>query len=379
MSGKCQIRNQTVLKRLKLDLGIYGNNNVTYDEKHNDIIKSDDKDIKLVFKINVIDLCPESVNIGSFIRTAIRLLTKFYPSQILFIIDLRRCCSSIEELSTSKATKKSNKNLQEQISNLVKFIDTLISNSTTSIVFTNVILLVSDCFQTSLEKQFNELEKSCVSIVTEINQIIELKNRIPFRYNSLDAFINFDSKEEFIEMDFQDPNFSIDFAPMIQVLASYTPGYLEKSKDRIFIVCIEKIPNIYRLHGLIKKHKLENKILVCVPEITNNRNNAIPEICDQLNIQHFPVSLAKNFVLQSHQNGKNIVAVDLHDSAITMKYGDRIEALNNSVIIFGFESSGIPTDILSLATDFVQFEAYSSINVIAAVSILFQALYPVNS
>lgn len=394
--SNCQILNKTILKRFDVERQYY--DNVIYDQQNNIIQrKYNGSDIKLVFNINVLDLCGESVTIGSFIRTAVRLLVKFDPSNILFIIDLRDCCAIIEELSTlsfsdsasqstssntisatSTTSKKSKaSSILGHTTNMVKLIDDLIATSTTAAVFTNVILLVSDCFKPILQKQFKELSKSCVSISTDIKSIGALKCRVPFTYNSLDAFINFNSQKQYIDLDFNELSFPINMAPMIQVLASYSVRYLEESKDRVFIVCVEKIPNIYRLYGLLQKYNLKDNSFVCLPEIDENKNRYISDICDQLGLKHFrKPSLATNFVSESKKNGKNIVAIDLHESAITMRHNDHINALNNSVIIFGFESSGIPADILTLATHFVQLEARSSINVIATVSIFFDALYP---
>ena len=201
----------------------------------------------LKFKINVSEYNNKIEPVGSFIRTAVRMLTNIDPNNILFILDYSKC----------------------DIRYVDQLISKLISNSTTSVIFTNTLIILK-------QSDYNNIPQTsyqnCVDILD--NEIIytALNNYEPFpvkSYNGLlekNLFKYFNSNKQYILLECNNSNFSIIYSPLIFELASYTiedlqmDGIEEKEKslasindidpesDRTYIVCIEKIPNIYR-HG----------------------------------------------------------------------------------------------------------------------------------
>jgi tRNA(Leu) C34 or U34 (ribose-2'-O)-methylase TrmL len=80
---------------------------------------------------------------------------------------------------------------------------------------------------------------------------------------------------------------------------------------------------------------------------------------------------------------QSIVGIDLHPSALTLEGNNMttttspaLHKLKNAdAIVFGYESTGIPDVLTKPLNDWVQIPSRSSINVVAAMSIIFDALF----
>ena len=77
---------------------------------------------------------------------------------------------------------------------------------------------------------------------------------------------------------------------------------------------------------------------------------------------------------------QSIVGIDLHPSALTLEgntsTSPALHKLKNAdAIVFGYESTGIPDVLTKPLNDWVQIPSRSSINVVAAMSIIFDALF----
>ena len=80
---------------------------------------------------------------------------------------------------------------------------------------------------------------------------------------------------------------------------------------------------------------------------------------------------------------QSIVGIDLHPSALTLEGNNMttttspaLRKLRNAdAIVFGYESTGIPDVLTKPLNDWVQIPSRSSINVVAAMSIIFDALF----
>ena len=91
--NKCVVNENPVIKRLKSEIDQYKDFGFELIENNlYNVTKIDS--FKLKFKI-VIDKCEHIHNIGSFIRSAVRLLVNFNPTDLLFILDLTKCQSSV--------------------------------------------------------------------------------------------------------------------------------------------------------------------------------------------------------------------------------------------------------------------------------------------
>ena len=79
---------------------------------------------------------------------------------------------------------------------------------------------------------------------------------------------------------------------------------------------------------------------------------------------------------------QSMVGIDLHPSALTLEgnymttTSPALRKLRNAdAIVFGYESTGIPDVLTNPLNDWVQIPSRSSINVVAAMSIIFDALF----
>jgi len=77
-------------------------------------------------------------------------------------------------------------------------------------------------------------------------------------------------------------------------------------------------------------------------------------------------------------NMLKIIAVDLHPEAYTLGGEGAVYNHNFAAIMWGFESDGIPPLLTELATDWVQIESRTSVNVVVAVSILLHVIFSVD-
>jgi len=326
----------------------------------------------LKFKINVINNYEHAYQIGSFIRTIVSLLTKINPTKILIIIDM--------------SSYKGSDSL-----NIKRIIDQIIYVSTSSAILPTILIVLS-IFTLNDKLYKKQIEQgllsnlSYINICTQEDINLRLINCTPIHINKMsnrinsNIFSNFNSINDYILIDYESLNFVNVYSPLIYQLASYDLNYLQSNKDRLFIVCIEKVPNIHRINQLIEDYKLDN-LIICLPDSDKNDKKIdyinIKKLCNEYNIKSYDLIDIIN-IINTHiynDKNKNIVGIDIHKDAITFDYNKRINELNNSILAFGFELTGIPKEIINLCNIFVQFEARKSVNVSVAVSLILSSLY----
>lgn len=358
----CLIKKRSsVIKRIEEDINDYGDNDFVYDKLTSVFSKKilDNNDDFLYFYFMVHDI-NSYYNLGSFIRTIVRLITNYEPSKIKFLIDISK-----ENIATT---------INEQI-------EKLILSSTTAVIFTNVYILLSEELYNSSHNLPN-IKNQCVNIENINNLAKIINNRTPFivkeeNCNKFNLFNNFCIKSQYIFMDYKNYKFATYYAAIGHILQLYNYEYLKMKKTRFFVVCIEKVPNLERIYELFKRNNLVEILIVCIKDSISEQdklnNRKIIDKCIDFNIKYSTI----NFIICKLRELKpqNIVSVDLHPDAIIHKYNNIYKEFNDSFIFFGFESSGIPPEIIKMSTSFFQFEARSSINVIAATSILLSSIY----
>ena len=184
----------------------------------------------------------------------------------------------------------------------------------------------------------------------------------------------------------------------------------------IVVACIEKVANLHRL--LMLCHNLDinllSNIVVVLPNvITDGRRKddiRLREFEDAVdnfykvvvNFHHRPTIVHEDRAFQiisdmmserSHamttssaivccSRLQSMVGIDLHPSALTLggnymtTTSPALRKLRNAdAIVFGYESTGIPDVLTNPLNDWVQIPSRSSINVVAAMSIIFDALF----
>ena len=140
--SKCIITEKPIINRLTQEIKNYEQYN--FKLVKNNLYSVKKENFKLKFKI-IISHCVQIQNIGSLIRSTVRLLVNFNPNDLLFILDLRNCINFIKDLK--------------------KNITALISTSTTAITFTNVFLLLNkDLYDKDYYQQIIDNNKNtCIS------------------------------------------------------------------------------------------------------------------------------------------------------------------------------------------------------------------------
>ncbi len=76
----------------------------------------------------------------------------------------------------------------------------------------------------------------------------------------------------------------------------------------------------------------------------------------------------------------SIAGIDLHKNALTLSGSDdacqaQVALVNANVIVFGYESTGIPQNIDGILNSWIQIPSRSSINLVAAMSIILDAMF----
>jgi hypothetical protein len=163
----------------------------------------------------------------------------------------------------------------------------------------------------------------------------------------------------------------------------------------VIMVCLEKVSNLYRVLMLVRDYGGVDAIgrqliVVC------RSNNAVQRFhseakrfisknfwkqqTEQASIESscFPRVLsmeqAKDFLVQDIlPAGAPVVGFDLHEDAMTLSEDDDAAKTmlgSAGAILLGYESDGIPESIDAVVTKYVQIESRSSINVVAAFSIV---------
>jgi len=362
-----KVKCNTVKKRIKRDFE-YGyipeDLFVSYNPETGEYVKKV-TNYDLIFKINVINNYEKSYQMGSFIRTIVSLLTKIDPNKMMIIIDL--------------SSYKDSKNI-----NIRRIIDQLIYVSTSSVILTNVFLVLPNIILNNKlykkQQRENVLANGITIIDSEylsnvLNKYTEFN--ISYKNNNHNIFKNFDSTKNYLSFEFEENVFTNMYTPIIYQLSSYSNiniPLIKSNKNQIFIMCIEKISNIHRIHHLIKYHNIDN-IIVCLPEKNQSNYEGIVNYCNEYKIKYYDINNILNIIDKSKNKNQNIIAVDIHKDAISLEYNKPMHELDDSIIIFGYELSGIPKVLLELATKYIQIESRKSINVVAVLSIILSHLY----
>ena len=376
-----RVRCSTVKKRIERDFE-YGYLKedffLSYNPETGEYVKKiEGYDLK--FKINVINNYEKCYQIGAFIRTIVALLTKIHTNKIMIIIDM----SSYNNIGNI---------------NIRRIIDKLIYVSTSSVILTNVFLVLPNVVLNNklfLKQKKQNLLANGITIID-----IPYMNKLIDDYTEFDItlidkrikqniFNKFNSTKNYISVTYEENIFTNMYSPIIYQLASYNLSTynlatLEIDKEinhkleslqsikRLFVMCIEKISNIHRIDQLMEYYCLDN-IIICLPPKSNDNYDGIVKYCQEYNIKYYEYDQVLKILRES--NYKNIVAVDMHKEAITIEYNKSIDELNDSILIFGYELSGIPKEFIEFSKTYIQIESRKSVNVVAALSIILSSIY----
>jgi hypothetical protein len=271
--------------------------------------------------------------------------------------------------------------------NIRRIIDQLIYVSTSSVIFTNVYLVLSDYVLNSklyLKQKKKNLLANGVTIINVEEMKLLLDSFTEFKIdlisNNNNLFSNFNQDTNYISFEYEENIFTNKYSPVIYQFISYHKNNIIPIKNksyynpenRIFIMCIEKISNIHRIHHLMEQYKIDN-INICLPPKSNDNYDGIIRNCLDYKIKYYEFENILNLIKTNFY--KNKIAVDLHKDAISLEYNKYVEELNDSIIIFGFELGGIPKEFSELCNLKVQINSRKSINVVAALSIILSVIY----
>lgn len=202
--------------------------------------------------------------------------------------------------------------------------------------------------------------------------------------------------------------------------SSSTPSSISNDQHMpLIIACIEKPGNLYRVlmlcHDYLRCTTEAISNLIVVMPNNEERNGSLKQRyqgaidhfrdtilrqendeSDKYNDQDYlPMLMYEGDAVElirarlQQQNGTDaeptLIGIDLHPTALTLSgsnYTSKIlspahEALMNAgAIVFGYESTGIPPNIdKQLLKSYVQIPSRSSINLVAAMSIIFDAIF----
>jgi hypothetical protein len=371
-----RVRCSTVKKRIERDFE-YGYLKedffLSYNSETGEYIKKiEGYDLK--FKINVFNNYEKCYQIGAFIRTIVALLTKIHTNKIMIIIDM----SSYNNIGNI---------------NIRRIIDKLIYVSTSSVILTNVFLVLPNVVLNNklfLKQKKQNLLANGITIIDipYMNKLID--NYTEFDITLIDKrikhniFNKFNSTKNYISVTYEENVFTNMYSPIIYQLASYNLETLNtlnikkkveesiQSNKRLFVMCIEKISNIHRIDQLMEYYCIDN-IIICLPPKSNDNYEGIVKYCQEYDIKYYEYDQVLKII--SDSDYKNIVAVDMHKEAISIEYNKSIDELNDSILIFGYELSGIPKEFLELSKTYIQIESRKSVNVVAALSIILSSIY----
>mmetsp|Transcript_4881 Transcript_4881/g.8330 ORF Transcript_4881/g.8330 Transcript_4881/m.8330 type:complete len:507 (-) Transcript_4881:744-2264(-) len=191
---------------------------------------------------------------------------------------------------------------------------------------------------------------------------------------------------------------------------------LDDHKVPLIVACIEKPGNLHRILMLCYQYRprftsVLSNLIVVMPDdgersgLKQLFQEAIDHFCrsilnqdgtyvqdsdegclSTLSYEGDAVSLIRSR-LQHEQDGRtsstpqepSIIGIDLHPNALTLSGSDyacqaQAALVNANAIIFGYESTGIPQNIDEILNSWVQIPSRSSINLVAAMSIIFDVM-----
>lgn len=156
----------------------------------------------------------------------------------------------------------------------------------------------------------------------------------------------------------------------------------------LILACVDKVANLFRIIMLARDYKSQHRLLLVVRDErirtrleaemqkfiagldpTDDCGDGIPRI----------ETIEDTVVLLRHECSGEIVAVDLHADALTLDEPSNNQGVDMSAlsavqsagaVIWGFEKDGIPSAIDSMAGCYVQVRCRSSLNLVAAMSVV---------
>ena len=182
----------------------------------------------------------------------------------------------------------------------------------------------------------------------------------------------------------------------------------------LIVACIEKVANLHRILMLLHDYdkikvdvdessSLFSKVVIILPNDIE-RDKTLSEFNDAIDNFHKliieqednggscvcrptlvyedqAVEKISSMIDTSPSDQLSIIGIDLHPEALTLKGDYRrhpspalLQMKDADAIVFGYESTGIPEMVSRLLNSWVQIPSRSSINVVAAMSIILDAL-----
>ena len=354
-----------------------------------ELSKKDD----LVLSISIRDL-DLLVTTGPFVRALVRLNTKIDPRNIRVVVDVDVEC---EKTMSDEQVLRLRRNIIHRI----------LRNSMGSALLVNLHILVpkwmwsrgrdiADETVLSQEKRdsypsVNMWCKESYNFNTKAFQpkIILSKTcrygGIVIPTNTLDTF---DSKRMHLDIHIKTRTTTFQLTPVLFQLqrlglsTSTTNSMTRTTKTTTskHIVCVEKEPNLHRVVNLFNVYDRLNDLVLCTHEKYLSRYRVVVksdieyyrgESCASPRV--FSIDKTYEYVRASRKHN-DIVAFDLHDKAFMLrppssKDSSLLQLEENSIVCWGFESTGIPSKWIESDDRRVQIESRSSLNLASAISI----------
>lgn len=156
----------------------------------------------------------------------------------------------------------------------------------------------------------------------------------------------------------------------------------------LILACVDKVANLFRIVMLVRDYRAQHRLVLVVRNesirgrLAAETNQFISGLdpSDACGSDAPRVETIDDTVrlLRTECDGK-IVAVDLHDDALTLdddneNTNEQVSALSilrsTKAVIWGFEKDGIPPPIDRLAARYIQVRCRSSLNLVAAMSVV---------
>jgi len=149
----------------------------------------------------------------------------------------------------------------------------------------------------------------------------------------------------------------------------------------LILACVDKVANLFRILMLVRDYRAQHRLVLVVRD-ERIRKRLFSEMTkfiaglDSSDVCGMPrvETIEDTAALLRDECGGNIVAVDLHAYALTLDLSrddDALSALRSAgAVIWGFEKDGIPDAIDNMAKCYVQVRCRSSLNLVAAMSVV---------
>ena len=242
-------------------------------------------------------------------------------------------------------------------------------------------------------------DNNCDKKLLDGNHLADAKEGLPSPPVCIDDYISFDgSGDVSARVLVQTRMCTVRLTPILYYLAralrnecQVTPRYENKPvvqmQDQstplpLILACVDKVANLFRIIMLARDYKAQHKLVIVVRDEriqtrltaemtkfiagldpTDDRRDEIPRI----------ETINGTVALLEKECSGEIVAVDLHPDALTLdEMNDgALSALRSAgAVIWGFEKDGIPDVIDSMAECYVQVRCRSSLNLVAAMSVV---------